>query len=111
MNNTNELLATKMLERCLQVKALLKGLHVDFLKSDHGHVGDELDAIIDDAAFELETVSVAYRLLLNAKPHHIAVYANAAIALDADGGNDRSDLIAAAAKGLNQPTNGMQLHG
>jgi DNA invertase Pin-like site-specific DNA recombinase len=85
-----------MLDRCRKVKAIIKGLHMDFLRSDHGLVGDELNDVIEDAAFELATLDVAHKLMLNAKPHHIATYVDASMSIDLDGGNDRSDLVAAA---------------
>jgi hypothetical protein len=80
--------------RCLQMKAAIKGMHIDLLKANDGCTADELNEITSDALLDVMMLEVAWSLMLTAKKSTIALFVEAAMqASEDDGASDLDDVL------------------
>jgi hypothetical protein len=82
--------------RCLQMKADIKGMHMDLMKANDGRAAKELNEITSDALLDTMMLEVAYSLMLTAKKSTIAIFVEAAMLASEDGdASDLDDVLAA----------------
>jgi hypothetical protein len=82
--------------RCLQMKADIKGMHLDLLKANDGCTAEELNEITSDALLDVMMLDVAWSLMLTAKKSTIALFVEAAMQASEDGSaSDLDDVLAA----------------
>jgi hypothetical protein len=80
--------------RCLQMKADIKGMHINLLKAYDGCTAEELNKITSDALLDTMMLEVAYSLMLTAKKSTIALFVEAAMqASEDDGASDLDDVL------------------
>jgi hypothetical protein len=82
--------------RCLQMKADIKGMHIDLMKANDGCTAEELNEITSDALLDIMMLDVAWSLMLTAKKSTIALFVEAAMLASEDGSaSDLDDVLAA----------------
>jgi hypothetical protein len=82
--------------RCLQMKADIKGMHLDLLKANDGCTAEELNEITSEALLDVMMLDVAWSLMLTAKKSTIALFVEVAMKASEDGGaSDLDDVLSA----------------
>jgi hypothetical protein len=80
--------------RCLQMKADIKGMHIDLMKANDGCTAEELNEITSDALLDVMMLDVAWSLMLTAKKSTIALLVEAAMLASEDGSvSDLDDVL------------------
>jgi hypothetical protein len=85
--------------RCLQMKADIKGMHLDLLKANDGRTAEELNEITSDALLDVMMLDVAWSLMLTAKKSTIALFVEAAMQASEDGSASDLDTVLEAGNG------------
>jgi hypothetical protein len=82
--------------RCLQMKAAIKGMHMDLMKANDGCTAEELNEITSDALLDVMMLDVAWSLMLTAKKSTIALFVEVAMKASEDGSaSDLDDVLRA----------------
>jgi hypothetical protein len=82
--------------RCLQMKADIKGMHIDLMKANDNCTAEELNEITSDALLDIMMLEVAWSLMLTAEKSTIALFVEAAMQASEDGSlSDLDDVLQA----------------